>query len=174
MEQYEIRPISCNKTIQTALKYFALENLFIRCVGSKGRGVVVDSNLNKNRELAVRCTKSGFEFILRGKKVFFFEFTFCGDYVMGKKWSIAYERIKGDGVMIFASTGYPYLGSVYDGPDDPRLPEPEVTILRCANFIHLVEITFKGRIPIRKTKYKMRGVWDYWDIDPLRLPGKPL
>ena len=93
---------------------------------------------------------------------------------MGKKWSLAYERIDKKGVINMASTGYPYPGSTYEGPDDLRLPEPKVTILRCANFTHLIEITFTGKIPIRKTKYKMSGVLDYYEIDPSHLPRKPL
>jgi len=35
MEQYEIRSKSCNKQIQTALKFFKAEHLFIRQVGSR-------------------------------------------------------------------------------------------------------------------------------------------
>lgn len=180
MEQYEIRPADCNKTIQTALKYFPLENLFIRRVGSQGGGVVINKNL-KNTKPAIKYSKNSFKFIIDGKEAFLFEFkkSTTDDYVYGKKWSIAYERIwrikeagrKRFGERLnFASTGYPYLGSIYESPDDPRLPEPKKTTLRCANSTHFAVITFKGKIPIRKTKYKMPGVCDYYEIDRARLP----
>jgi len=182
MEQYELRPKDCNKNIQIALKYFPLENLFIRRVGSQGGGVIIDRNFDKNQELIIQCTKAGFEFGLRGvKKIFLFEFKKSpgDDYTWGKKWSLAYERVwrtkiagsNGYGEKLnFASTGYPFPGSKYDGPDDQRLPEPEKTTLRCVNESYFTVITFAGKIPIRKTKYKMPGVCDYYEIDRARLP----
>lgn len=175
MEQYEIRPADCNKTIQTALKYFPPEKLFIRRVGSQGGGVAINKNL-KNGQLVIKYSKSSFKFMIDGKEAFLFEFKkSAGDaYVWGKNWSLAYERIDSKGRTNFASAGYPYPGSIYDGPDDPRLPIPETTILRCVNRNYFVEIVFKDKIPIRKTQYKMFGYLDYYEIDSARLPTKPL
>ena len=178
MEQYEIPPRSCNKIIQTAIKFFEPEHLFIRLVGSNGGAIQVAEKLH-GKKLEVRYSKIGFEFFIDGKSHFLFEFsTFPAlpRYTWGKEWALAYKRFtRSKGfpavdVICTASTGYPYPGAIYTGPDDPRLPEPRSTMLRCCNYGYLAEITFKGKIPIVKTGTKMSGTWDYYTIDMSRVP----
>jgi hypothetical protein len=177
MEQYEIPPNVCNRTIQAAIQYFEPEYLFIRWVGSMGGEVEVSEGL-KGKKLNVRYLKMGFEFSIDSVSRFLFKFSTSPAiprYTFGKKWALAYERFTKSGtidVIWMASTGYPYSGEIYTGPDDPRLPEPRSTMLRCANDSHLAEITFKGKIPIVKTGQKMSGIWDYYMIDVSRLPQK--
>jgi hypothetical protein len=179
MEQYEISPRTCNKVIQAAIQYFEPEFLFVRWVGSEGGKIEVAERLQGKR-LDVRHLKSGFEFLIDGVSRFLFKFSTSPALprcTLGKRWSFAYERFAKRGavdVIWTASTGYPYLGAIYTGPDDPRLPEPRSTVLRSVNDTHLAELTFKGKIPIMKTGQKMSGVWEYYAIDTSRLPQKPL
>jgi hypothetical protein len=180
MEQYEIPPRLCNKVIQTALKYFEPEYLFIRWVGSLGGKTEVAEEL-EGKKLNVHYSKIGFEFFINNVSRFLFKFSTSPaipKYVWGKQWAFAYQRFTKSksgspiDVIWVAATGYPYPGEIYTDPDDPRLPKVRSTVLRCANATHLVEITFKGEIPIIKTGTKISGIWDYYTIDMSRLSKK--
>lgn len=184
MEQYEIPPRSCVAVIKKILRHHPPEHIFIRWVGSIGAGniegkggrTVLDENLS-DKTLTIRETFSGLEVFIDGKNKFIFEFRVATPpigkpaWVWGKKWCIAYERIKPNGVMHFACSGYPNLQEPYTGPDDIRLPEARKTLLRSANLTHLIEITFTGKIPIRKSHPFEPHPWDkkngfyYWTYD---------
>ena len=182
MEQYEIPPQGCNKVIQLALKYFEPERLFIRSTHepTSCRGKTKVNEILTGKKMKVKYSHSGFEFFINGKSYFLFKFSKTSaipNFTWGKKWSLAYERFKyksGTPVRWYASTGYPYPGEIYVGPDDPRLPEVESTMLRSVNDGHLAEITFGGKIPIIKTGKSMNGKWPpYYIIDISRIPKEP-
>lgn len=166
MEQYEIRPGRYFENIKSALKHFKAEWVYIRFVGSHGGGVVVSENL-KNKKLVLRRRKTGLDIIIDGKKVFFYETTISKtNLISGERWAVAYERIDRKGRMHYAHCGYPNYYEPYTGPDDSRLPEAKRTIFRSANGTYLIEITFSGKIPIKKIGlvpgYKD---WHYWELD---------
>lgn len=171
MEQYEIPPRICIAVIQKILSRHFPERIFICRVGSRGGDIILDEKLF-GKILAIKETLSGLVISINGKNKFIFEFTdgsLPGEkpaWIWGKKWAVAYERIKPDGVMHCACTGYPNLQEPYTGPDDIRLPEARRTILRSTNGTHLIEITFAGKIPIKKSYPfdKKNGIY-YWTYD---------
>ena len=136
MEQYEILPSRHFENIQLSIKHFKAEYIYIRLRGSLGGNIIVSKNL-KDKKLAISH---------------------------GKHWSVAYERFYDDGRKHFL---YPEDWKQYqnNGPLDPNLPEVKKTILRSCND-YLIEITFFGKIPIKKTGLVPgHKDWYYWELD---------
>lgn len=164
MEQYEILPSRYFKNIQLALKHFKVEEIYIRLRGSLGGTVIISKNL-KGKKLAVSREKNGLNIIIDGKKVFFYRtrISKLNRLSGGERWSVAYERFYNDGRIHMAHTGYPNCYERYNGPDDPELPGVKRTVLRSCND-HLIEISFFGKIPIKKAGlfpgYKDQYCWE--------------
>ena len=175
MEQYEIPARSCNVTLQTALRYCKPERIFIRYVGSRGGETVIDENLI-GKTLELTETIDGFEIRINGDKKFLFGF-WKDDRLKiwwGKSWAVAYKRIDKDGRMIMAHACYPNPYDPYDGPDDPRLPNPVETHLRAVNRTQYIEILFPGKIPIKRSYVMIKSAnWHYWTIDVEKLKRRP-
>lgn len=151
MEQYEIRANRYFKNIQKALRNYPVEWIYIRFIGSQGGKVIISENM-KGKRLTISRGENGLNTKIDGKKVFFWEITArSGKIVFGNRWSIAYERFDEDGNVHYANTGYPNPYAPYTGPDDPDLPKVKNTIFRSGNRNYLIEITFSGKIPIKKT-----------------------
>lgn len=171
MEQYEIPVRSCNVTLQTVLRNCKPKYIFIRWTGSRGGGIVLDEDLT-DKTLELVKTADGFEIRINGDKKFLFEFKKDDRIKMwwGKRWSIAYKRIDEDGRMVIAHACYPNPYDPYDGPDDSRLPNPVETHLRAVNLTHYIEISFPGKIPIKRSYVMIkRANWYYWIIDVKKL-----
>ncbi len=172
MEQYEIEQRFLFRCIKKAVTHFNPEYVYIRFVGSQGGEVVVSEKL-KGRKLEVVREKKGLGIIVGGEKKFLYEFE-DKSLISGKKWSVAYERRRFDskdpkmakiGIMHYASCGYPNPLEPYTGPEDPLLPPVYKTILRSVNRHYLIEITFPGKIPIKKyRKMSYYPDWFYWII----------
>ena len=81
----------------------------------------------------------------------------------GRDWSLKYERFKRDGRLNMAIGGY-------ENPDDPALPKVHRSMLHMAKRFSggsvYIEITFPGKIPIRKLWPILPGVdwWRYWEV----------
>ena len=167
MEQYEIPPRIYFQTLQKILKHFKPELAFVRFVGSLGGKVVVRENL-QDKALAIKKAKGGIKIFIDGTERFFYEMTSFKKYgsISGKAWTIAYERVHNDGRYHSACSGYPNSQEPYTGPDDPTLPTARKSILRSANYTHLVEITFPGKIPLRRL-HQISDIpdWYYWAVD---------
>ena len=164
MEQYPIQPRQYLKNIRSALQHFRVEWVYIRPMGSRGGDVIVSENV-KNSKLGMSQTKNGLDIKIGGKKVFCYEIKKSDNIDFGNRWSVAYERVDNDGRIHVAHTGYPNCYESYTGPDDPNLPAVKHTILRSCNLKYLIEITFIGKISIKKIclvpQYKD---WYYWEI----------
>lgn len=171
MEQYEIEHRLFFQCIEKAVAQFNPECIFIRFVGSRGGEIIVSENLN-GKKLSVLKKRNGLSIVINGAEKFFYETS--DKLVPGKKWAVAYERRRFDskypllaktGVIHYAHCAYPNPYESYTGPDDPNLPPIYKTILRSANLCHFIEITFPGKIPIKKYR-KMPGYpdWFYWTI----------
>ncbi|MDO8430047.1 MAG: hypothetical protein Q7S73_01610 [bacterium] len=163
MEKYEILPDRYFENIQLALKHFKPERIYIRLRGSLGGKVIISKNL-KGKKFAIGHRKYGLNIIIGGKKVFFYRTAISKrNRLGGDRWSVAYERFYSDSRIHMAHTGYPNYYEPYDGPDDLKLPEVKRTILRSAND-YLIEITFSGKIPIKKAGlfpgYKDQYYWE--------------
>ena len=174
MEQYEISSSRYYPALCDALKYFQAESVYIRLVGSCGGTVKVDEDVCQ-KELSFRRRRKGLEIIIDGQVRFLFEQSSPKKYVgvTGKRWSIAFFRIDEQGRMHHASTGYPNFQEPHiSGPDDPQLPKVKQTIFRACNQDHLIEVTFIGKIPIRRLNRKIfpkHEYWYYWDLDYERI-----
>ncbi|OGY63780.1 MAG: hypothetical protein A3I89_02890 [Candidatus Harrisonbacteria bacterium RIFCSPLOWO2_02_FULL_41_11] len=166
MEQYEILPSRHFENIQLSIKHFKAEYIYIRLRGSLGGNIIVSKNL-KDKKLAISHGKNGLNIIINGKKVFFYATVSLRKNLLvdfGKHWSVAYERFYDDGRKHFL---YPEDWKQYqnNGPLDPNLPEVKKTILRSCND-YLIEITFFGKIPIKKTGLVPgHKDWYYWELD---------
>lgn len=168
MEQYEIPPSRYRLILRDALKYFKAEYVYIRLVGSKGGTVKISEDI-RQKSLTLKQSKKGLKIIIDGKEKFLFEtWSIKKDNLSGKRWSIAFYREDSKGRMHHASTGYPNGLEPYTGPDDPKLPEAKQTIFRAVNHDHFIEITFSGKIPIRRLNKLVINTtpdWYYWDLD---------
>ncbi len=172
MEQYEIPPGKYYQTLCLASEHFKAEHVFIRLVGSCGGTVKVAENI-KQKKLQLKLSKDGLRIIIDSRERFLFKMTSVkkDTGISGKCWSIAFLRIDEQGRMHFGSTGYPNSIDPYTGPDDPRLPEVKQTIFRSINRDHLIEITFLGKIPIRRLSKLVFNTpnWYYWEIDQAQI-----
>ena len=165
MEQYEVPASRYLKNIRKALKYFQIEWIYIRFVGSRSGEVVISENM-KSKKLTLGRRKNGLDIKIDGKKMFFYGIATSGNIIFGNSWSITYERSNKDGRIHHAHAGYPNPHAPYTGPNDLNLPEVKKTILRSCNRDYLIEITFSGKIPIKKTDSVQSYDDRYnWEID---------
>jgi hypothetical protein len=130
--------------------------------------VKVDEDVTDKKLSVVRC-RDGLKIVIDDQERFLFKTTSIekDSRISGKCWAIAYFRLDDNGQMHYASTGYPNSQELYTGPDDPRLPKVKQTIFRSVNYDHLIEITFSGRIPIRRSNKLVARIpgWYYWIVD---------
>jgi hypothetical protein len=122
----------------------------------------------RRKRLALKQGRNGLRIIIDRKVVFSYFFPRSRDLRSG--WALAYYREYKDGRMHVAVTGYPNLQEPqYSGPEDPKLPEVKRTIFRsAANGKQLIEITFAGKIPIRRTDrlaFPPSKDFHYWEIN---------
>ena len=110
MEQYELPRRSFLKNIRKALKHVKPEAIFIRFVGSRGGGVMVNEDLT-NKTLSLFRAKDGLKILIDGKEGFFH----------------------------YAHSSYPNPQEPYTGPEDPALPPVRKSILRSVNREYLIE-----------------------------------
>ena len=175
MEQYEIPPSRYFQALCDTLKHFRAESVYVRLVGSCGGTVKVDEDVSQ-KKLVLKQRRHGLEVVIDGQTRFLFEQRSPKKYqgVTGKRWSIAPFRIDDQGRMHNASTGYPNHQEPHiSGPNDLQLPEVKKTIFRSCNMDHLIEITFTGKVPIRRLVLKIfprYEHWYYWDLDYARFP----
>lgn len=172
MEQYEIEPRFFFRCIKKAVSHFNPEYIYIRFVGSKGGEVVISEDL-RNKKLEIVRNKKGLNILIDGEKKFLYEIADKAS-LSGKSWGVAYERRRFDskypmlakiGIMHYAHCAYPNPYESYTGHDDPRLPPVYRTILRSVNLNYLIEITFPGKIPIKKYREMPEYEdWFYWII----------
>jgi hypothetical protein len=151
MEQYWMPKELDFKNLRLCLDNFEVDSLYIRLTGSRGGTVKVNEEL-ENRILDFRKDKSGLYMVIDSDEVFHFPLK---GYQKG--FSLAYERFKKDEGMVI-------LGGEVD-PYDSNLPEPNKSILRTALDGHLMEIYFKGRIPIKFHSWWVKPHFKYWTID---------
>ena len=169
MEQYELPPSRWFKNIQKALKRYRVERVYIRFVGSQGGKVQVSEDM-KNRILTISRRGKGLDIEIDGERIFFWKVTESNNIIFGNRWSIAYERFDDDGCMHYAQSGYPNPPAPYTGPNDSSLPKIKNTIFRSCNRNYLIEITFSGKIPIKKIgqipgRNSQYACDMYWEID---------
>lgn len=174
MEQYELSPSRYYPALCDALEFFKAESVYIRLVGSCGGTVKVDVDVSQ-KKLSFKRRRNGLEVIIDGQTRFLFEQSSPKKYqgVTGKRWAIAFLRIDKQGRMHHASTGYPNFQEPHIlGPDDPQLPEVKKTVFRACNRDHLIEVTFTGKVPVRRLNRKVfpkQEHWHYWDLDYMRI-----
>ena len=97
----------------------------------------------------------GLSILIDGSEVFFFEYWKDDD----RGFTLAYERMPDKrGVIPCLPTGV--------DPDDPDLPPVETSFLRHSNRDHLLEIYFRGKIPLKFYSYfDSDKIWKYWCVD---------
>ncbi|MBN2142470.1 hypothetical protein JW711_04020 [Candidatus Woesearchaeota archaeon] len=158
MEQYWMPKKLDFQNLRYCIDNHEADSLFIRLVGSHGGTVRAKISL-EGIALDFRRDKFGLLFLtdqspVRDKegKVVVLPLK---DYDKG--FSLAYERILDDGVMHI-------LGGIPDDPYDPNLPEPRLSFLRNVWDNHLIEIYFKGRIPVKFHSWWQRPHFKYWTV----------
>jgi hypothetical protein len=110
-------------------------------------GGTVKVNLDlRRKKLDFIKDKSGLHILVNAKEVFVFP---LHDY--GKGFSLAYERFFPDGVYFY--------GRGDEDPNDKTLPKIKRSFLRHVLDDHLMEIYFKGKIPV-----KFHSWWDSYKI----------
>lgn len=145
------------ENLRKCIDNYPAERLFIRdCGGVREDGSYrMHGKTKVNEELEGRVLdfslEDGLDFLIDGAKVWHF-----GLEGYDKGFSLAYERIV-DGKRYFASTGV--------DPDDPELPEPRRSFLRHVWDDHLIEIYFKGRIPLKFYSWWKEPHWKYWTVE---------
>ena len=143
---------------------FCLDNyqsdfLYIRdCGGIRENGeyswqglTKVNENLN-GRILDFRL-ENGLDMLIDDKRIFHFDLE---DYYKG--FSLAYERFFEDGRMYIP-------GGIPNNPDDENLPKPRRSYLRTILDSHLMEIFFRGKVPIKFHSWREKPYWKDWTID---------
>jgi len=134
MEQYYFSSSVYYRNVRKALNNFRAKRIFIRWVGSLGGKTVICENLD-GKTLDIKKVKSGLSIIIDGAQRFLYEFS--RDKVWGRSFAIEYFR----GKEICLPMGI--------NPNNETLPLVRESILRGSNRTHLMEITFKGKIPLR-------------------------
>ena len=150
--------------LRKCIDNFEADRLFIRLIGAKTIGktkeeveaVKVVENL-EGRKLDFKKNENNLYMLVDGEKKFHFSLK---NYQKG--FSLAYERIIPTedriGRMVILQTGI--------NPDDPDLPEPRRSFLRNVLDDHLIEIFFKGRIPLKFHSWWSKDkTWKYWTVD---------
>lgn len=161
MEQYELHTRTYFANLRQIFENFSPQHIYIRGLKAPVEyETVLNEELN-GRRLLLKKTPKGITIVLDGVEKFLFETgkQKHGDTDWGKDWAIAYHRVDEQNRMHFASTGY-------DNPDDPALPTIKKSVLRCCNYRYMVEITFDGKIPLRKAGliYPDEPHWYYWKV----------
>lgn len=156
MEQYELAPKIAYGDIRFCLKVLEPEKIFIRNRGSHGGQVQLNENL-LNRALNIQRIGQGLSIEIDGSEVFLFELD-----NLGKRFSLAYERVNKDNSRVCLSTGI--------NPNDPNLPEPVYSFFRSANRHYLFELFFPGKIPLQyHSMFDKEAGWKHWKVDRKKL-----
>ncbi|MBI2667039.1 hypothetical protein HYX13_05490 [Candidatus Woesearchaeota archaeon] len=158
MEQYWMPRKLDFKNLRHCLDNYQTNWLYIRLKGSSGGTVKINQSL-ENKCLDFRKNKSGLYLLVDSEEVFHFPLAGYTDK-HSKGFSLAYERIQptedGIGRMIMLGTGI--------DPYDAKLPEPRRSFLRHVLDDHLLEIFFKGRIPVKFHSWWQEPHWKYWTV----------
>lgn len=150
------------ENLRVCLDNYESTRLFIRdCGGYNSDGSYriqglrkVDEEL-KGRKLDFRRDDSGLCFLIDSKEVFHFPLNDIGTRT-DSGFALAYERFEEGGRMIMLSTGV--------DPDDANLPEPRSSLLRHMIDDHLLEIYFKGKIPLKFHSWWIKPDFKYWTV----------
>ncbi|GEM_PF-2131416 len=165
-EQYDLDGHSRERSIQASLKHYQPAYLFVRDVGARGGATRVHCVLRKRDNLAITPVQGGYSIRVNGKEVFFFVVEKTREYLWGKHWALEYRR------MYHKTPECPYgrmhiVGRPYENPDDPTLPEITESVLRSVNFGLLLEVRFKEKVCLRRTRPdKAQPGWYHWSIIP--------
>jgi len=154
VEQYALMPEYFVSDLKEILARFKPSFIFVRFIGAAGGATVLNENL-AGKTLAIAETQTGLEMKIDGQTKYLFEFGRLmpgSKFPWGKQWLIAYHRERPNGRVHFAHGGYPNPLEKYTGPDDKRLPEIKESVLRSVNREHLIEIRFRGKIPIKRSR----------------------
>lgn len=151
MEQYEILPGSCLRDVRKLLSQQRPVAIFIRRRGSMGGAIILNQDLS-NASFAIKKRGSALIIVIDGKEVFEYQ---LDEITKGKIFTCAYTRVGTDGGRAM------YSGPLPD-PNDSQLPPVKESTLRSANKGYLMEITFLGKIALRRTRCFMLPSLPYW------------
>jgi len=138
------------KNLRKCIDNYVADEIYIRLVGSMGGTTKLEENL-KNKKLDFKKDKSGLYILINKEEKFHFPLE---NYYKG--FSLAYERFEKDGRVVMLSTNL--------NPNDSSLPEPSRSFLRTVMDNHLMEIYFKGKIPIKPYNGKPKETYQQWMI----------
>ncbi|MBT4835646.1 hypothetical protein HON86_03470 [Candidatus Woesearchaeota archaeon] len=113
----------------------------------------VRENLEE-RKLDFEKNDSGLHIIIDSNEVFCFP---TAKSTTEKGFTLAYERFNENGVMVFPGSGA--------DPNDRNLPEPTRSFLRNIIDGNLIEIYFKGKIPLKFHSWMDESYFKYWTLD---------
>jgi len=139
-------------SLRYCLNNYKVNGIFIRLIGSMGGDTKVRTSLT-SKLLDFKKDDSGLKFFIDSKEVMHFPLK---DYTKG--FSLQYERFHDDG-RIFFYNGIP------NNPNEKGLPKIENSIFRGALDWHLVEISFKDKIPLKKDGWLNKPYLNYWRMD---------
>lgn len=145
-EQYDLDGKSYVQSIAVAIINYRPAYLYIRDVGSMGGTVRVSRRLRRNDLLVIERVRGGFSVRVNGAEVFFFAVTRSPGYMWGTLWRLEYWR-QHPGAVSAASINGPY-----ENPDDSRLSEIKESVLRSVDFGHLIEVRFRGKVHLARTR----------------------
>ena len=151
------------ENLRYCLDNFEAEHIFIRdCGGYEPNGSYRMQGKQKVREdlqgrvLDFCRDEKSLYFTIDGEDIFHFTLEDYGKDERDKGFSVAYERFYDDGKMVMLPRGF--------NPDATNLPEPRTSTLRHILDRHLLEITFKGKIPLEFHSWMQEPHFAYWNV----------
>ena len=165
MEQYWMPKALDFENLRYCLDNYETDSIFIRLVGSSGGTVKVYRSRIDDRHsidkpldfqvLDFKKNNSGLHMIIDNSEVFQFPLKNYNDNYQ-KGFSIGYNRVDDKGRKILLQRGI--------DPDDPELPTPIQSTFRTVIDNHLMEIDFKGKIPLEFHSWWDEPHWKYWTV----------
>ena len=134
MQQYLMPRELDYQNVRKCLDNYVPTKIYLRLMASMGGTVKVDETL-EGRTLDILEVDDNWSFLIDGSEVIRLS-------PRETRWgvSMAYEVTDGNGCKVYSTT---------IAPDDPAFPEAQESVLRYDLEWHLLEITFKGRIPLQ-------------------------
>lgn len=151
MEQYEISPRRLKGDLLYCLRTFPQLRLYVRETSGFGGREIINEALQNNLNI-IRGPEGLLLFTSEDRPFQFKQSPL--------KFSIAYERFPDQRTGII-----PALATSIN-PDDTKLPDVNMSFFRSANYQYLVEIYFRGKIPLRfHSWHDKKAGWKNWCVD---------
>ncbi|MGV8087404.1 MAG: hypothetical protein ACP5N1_07265 [Candidatus Woesearchaeota archaeon] len=165
VEQYHMPKELDFENLRYCIDNYKANHLFIGLKKSVGGTIKISEDLD-NKVLDFRHDNSGLYFLINSCEVCTFPLkNYSSEYVKG--FVLEYVRLEMiddvERLIIHGTNRFPYTSEM--NPYDSSVPEPKYSVLRTVQDGHLLEISFHGRIPIKKNSCSENDGLQYWIID---------